>query len=810
MKQRNGSGKRGLKKFYFALLSFVYIVGFSYFYYRYVPLIKPFQLALAPVLACLFILTSLKREWGTLIFVFLFPLVNNLPYFFGIHENIPHAPTALILFLAYFGSFLVSRIFKPFPFQLAHRLWKPLIFFSLLVLISGLITFIRYANFFPFLTGGVYEIIVNVNQVRAGGALMSVLFNSLNYITGFLLFFVLVNFMNSLEFVRKLLALLSLSTFLSLAFAFFQRYFSPGLGNTPFWVKLHQINSTFKDPNSFGLFLSALTPIFLGLFLAASRRSKCFYCLLLISALFIFPAIGTRVAFFALIISLFVFLLLSFLCSSWSLKKRAWISLGLISLMILMVLSITMFYRKSILSQRLTWSFSQLSNRENLASVFTLRLNLWKAAGLMVKDYPLTGVGMGGYIIELPNYMKFKNLPFRQTDSAENFFLQIGAELGLIGFFVFLWLLVEIIRPIKTRWRSFRNDLRNKYVLIGMIAGISAIFISYLFHSYIGGFDAKYLFWTLLAILFAWPGMKPESPTRKKHQIPFPLILAALAVVFASVHLWNSLHSLSLSRQAAKFSWPQNFGLYELEKDSQNSPFRWTQQTAGLEIEKSGPILVLPLRASHPDMTKKPVSVKIYSANQRFQKEKRIGEIILRQNEWVDFEYPVANLQENSLFFVLETDRTWRPFQYSGVADSRSLAVALGKEWFKYPQKIDESEITAIEKLPSSLWQGKLKNRLFRNGISTIDFQTQEKAGAIRLWVKGQKAFGVGPYLIIRCDETIIGKTMLNEESWAPLIFPFTAGPGRHRVSAEFINDIFDRGQDRNIYLGDLEVIYQQ
>ncbi len=810
MPQAESPGSGALKRCCRIFVAVVYLVGCAFFYYRYVPLIKPFQLALAPLLACLFILTSLKREWGTFLFVFLFPLVNNLPYFFDIYENIPHAPTALILFLAYFGGVLASAIFRPFPLRLSHRVWKPLALFALLVLVSGLITFIRYANFFPFLTGGIYEIIVNVNHVRAGGALMSVLFNFLNYSTGLLLFFMLLNLITSPEFIRRLFVLLSFSTLVSLGFAFFQKYSSPGLGNTPFWVKLHQINSTFKDPNSFGLFLCALAPVFLGLVLAGSRRSRAFYALLLTATLFILPLIGTRIAFIALLISLFVFLILSLLSSSWSPKKKAWVSLALVFFTILMVLSFSLFSRKNILSERLTWSFSQLSKGENLASVLTLRLNLWDAACLMVKDYPLTGVGLGGYIVELPNYLKLKNLPSRKTDSAENYFLQIGAELGLIGFLAFLWLILEIVRQMKSRWRALRNDLHNQYVLIGTITGILAVFINYFFHSFIGGFEAKYLFWALLAILFASPETGPEPPAKKKRPTLLLSGWAILTILFISLHVWNSLHSLSVSSRAEKFGWPRDFGLYKLEKDSQNNPFRWTRKTAGWKVEKSGPILVLPLRASHPDIATRPVGVKIYLADQRFRKKDKVGEITLRHNDWVNFECSLAGREEDHFYLVLETDRTWRPFQHWGVADSRSLAVALGREWFKYPENIGESAIRARERLPASLWQGKSGNRLFSNGVSTMDFRTREKTGAIRLWVKGQKAFGMGPYIIIKADGRTIGRTMVNEEKWAPLVFPFSALPGPHRLSVEFSNDISDRGQDRNVSLGDLEVLYER
>ena len=88
----------------FIRFSIAIAYGFSLyiFYLKYVPLIKTFQLILMPILLAVFILATVNVQWGILFFIFSFPLINSLPYFFGIFENIPHAPTALVLFLFFF------------------------------------------------------------------------------------------------------------------------------------------------------------------------------------------------------------------------------------------------------------------------------------------------------------------------------------------------------------------------------------------------------------------------------------------------------------------------------------------------------------------------------------------------------------------------------------------------------------------------------------------------------------------------------------------------------------------------------------
>jgi hypothetical protein len=80
---------------------------------------------------------------------------------------------------------------------------------------------------------------------------------------------------------------------------------------------------------------------------------------------------------------------------------------------------------------------------------------------------------------------------------------------------------------------------------------------------------------------------------------------------------------------------------------------------------------------------------------------------------------------------------------------------------------------------------------------------------AIRLWAKGQKAFDIGPYLVIKLDDTTIGKTMLDQDGWLSLILQAEINEGDHILSVEFTNDIHDpkKGQDRNVFLGDVEIL---
>lgn len=793
----------------FLVYSFFYLSAFCFFYYKYVPLIKSFQLFLIPILFVILTLTSVNVRWGILFFVFAFPLINNLPYFFGIQRDIPHAPTALILFLAFFLGWILNKSFFYSKSDIEHSVFRPLFFLSLIIFISGIITFVRYANFFPFRSDKIYEFVVNVNGIRAGGALMSDVFNFLNYLTGFLFFFIIFSTIKSKEFIKKLLIVLSISTLISLLFSLFQKYFSISLGNTTFWINLHQINSTFKDPNSFGVFLAGFVPVLLGMTFSFQKKLKLFSVFLIILALFVIPSIGSRSAFLGLIISAGTFFLLSLVSSKKDIKKKFIFAVSFFLIAAILILSFVLFSKQSKLYNRLNWSLSLLENKNSLDKLFNRKFNLWKVASRMIRDYPLTGVGLGAYIVELPNYAKHMRLGIRYTDSAENYFFQAGAELGLIGLILFLWLFYEIFKQIRRCWKIPGDD-KDKFILIGAISGLVSIFVNTLFHSYVGAFDVKYFFWFLVAFVFIYSKVNGKPDFRTKLNRKFSFIAVILFFSFGTVHLWNSSHNLSLDNGAKKYGWNQNFGFYQQEIDDRGAYFKWTKKQAGISVENVGSMLVIPMMASHPDIEKDPISVRVYSANHSFKKDRLIKEITLRKSEWLNFEYSIPPDSEEKIYFVFEANRTWQPLKYLGVPDPRWIAISIGNVWFEYSGKIPEDKIKSIQTISQKNWEGKFQEKLWANGMARIKFNIKQKNLALRLHIRGQKAFDLGPHIVVRIDGRTIGRTLLTEDNWTSLVFTPEISESEHVLSVEFINDFNNRdlGQDRSVFLGDLEIIY--
>lgn len=661
---------------YFFLILAAY-AAFCFFYLKYVPLVRSFQVALAPALLTCFILTVVRLEWGVLFFIFCFPLINNLPYVFGIFENTPHAPTALVLILVFLLGWLTRGRRPDIRLALSYPFSRPLILFLVIVFVSGVITFIRFSNFFPFRSREIYELIVNINGVRAGGALMSDVFTLLNYLTGPLFFAIILPLLSSANFMKKVLITLSLSTLLALGFSLLQKFYSLSLGNTPLFIRFHQINSTFKDANSFGAFLSCFVPLALGIALSFRKSLRWLSLLLVIFSLFVFPAIGSRSSLAALIVSLITFALLAGASLGMPVKRKFSRVASFLFMIAALFALLFVFQGRSTLAKRVGSGLGLLSEKISLDQFFNRRLYFWKAAGAMVKDYPLTGVGTGAYIIELPNYLQRLALPFKATDSALNYLIQVAAELGLVGLLLIIWVAVEMLKQLVKSWQACPPE--KKFLFSGALAGLAAFGVNLGFQTYIGSFEVKSTLWLLIALAFSL-GRARELPAgiEKPRQNLMALGLV-LSLVYGTVHFWNSTRSLSIERRTAAFEIKQDFGLDRMEKTADGLEFRWSRRRAGLTIKKEDSTLRIPLLASHPDIRENPVRVRFYLVKDFFRRREFLGEIAIREGSWKTYDFSLPKETGPDVFLLFEVSRTWNPLRTLGTQDPRNLGVAIGK-----------------------------------------------------------------------------------------------------------------------------------
>jgi O-antigen ligase len=95
----------------------------------------------------------------------------------------------------------------------------------------------------------------------------------------------------------------------------------------------------------------------------------------------------------------------------------------------------------------------------------------------VVKDYPILGTGLGTFSQIFPMYKSFHMRRF--VSHAENDFLQLASEVGLIGMGILLILFIFLFVRAVSSIRSMSITDSGRYIGIGGLVGILAL----MFHS---------------------------------------------------------------------------------------------------------------------------------------------------------------------------------------------------------------------------------------------------------------------------------------------------------------------------------------
>jgi O-antigen ligase len=127
-----------------------------------------------------------------------------------------------------------------------------------------------------------------------------------------------------------------------------------------------------------------------------------------------------------------------------------------------------------------------------------------KVALMMFADHPILGVGIGNYPIHYQEYSRLVNMDPRLTNrSAHNLYLQIAAETGIIGLFVFFFILYRLfvgLREARKQFHAAENEdaanLTGAYTIAMLGYFVAAIFLHSAYPKFL---------WLLVGIALALP-----------------------------------------------------------------------------------------------------------------------------------------------------------------------------------------------------------------------------------------------------------------------------------------------------------------
>ncbi len=147
--------------------------------------------------------------------------------------------------------------------------------------------------------------------------------------------------------------------------------------------------------------------------------------------------------------------------------------------------------------------FSNISNKGSSG-----RSDEWRIAVHMFRDHPVLGVGLGNYPTIEPRYstqsidLQFVKFVVQDQLVAHNTYLELAAELGIVGLCTFLSILgLTLMRAARSlaAFEAERNEL--EFYARGLVAGVIGMLTAYVF------FSAQYekQLWLLLGLLAALP-----------------------------------------------------------------------------------------------------------------------------------------------------------------------------------------------------------------------------------------------------------------------------------------------------------------
>jgi len=332
------------------------------------------------------------------------------------------------------------------------------------------------------------------------------------FLAGPLLYFVVTNNISDERQIRRILNVLLIIGSLFGIYGIFQYN---GI-DFSFWMRnigRQQVFGLFGNVNYFAEYLIVPLPIAVSLFFATQNKLKKILLLIGIIAMSAsLTATFTRGSYLGFGVSL-IFMSFLFLISRGKnfIKRNKKIFIAILTVVIIITFLFiipTPLNKPGTAIEKIKSrvSISQLSQSSSIKR----RIATWKFTVLMIKDHPLFGSGIGTYKYNTLRYQaKFfeqgdnRSLyPHGFADKAHNEYLQLWAELGIVGLVIFIWLMVSYFGYGLKMLRKIEDEYRQG-IIIGLMGTVVAVLVDGLFGFPLHLPATVVLFWLALALTVA-------------------------------------------------------------------------------------------------------------------------------------------------------------------------------------------------------------------------------------------------------------------------------------------------------------------
>ena len=247
------------------------------------------------------------------------------------------------------------------------------------------------------------------------------------------------------------------------------------------------------------------------------------------------------------------------------------------------------------------FAIPERGNQQSAGTAAHVRWELGRTSLRMTAANPMFGVGIGRFYSRSGEFSSpelLESFPPAIHENAHNNFLQILAELGIVGFAVVMWLLWSVARAAH---RLLRADLHDP-LRWGLVTGLLAFVLSWL-----GGHpllidEPAFAFWMLLGTVAGWgtsrtlsgDGTAAASVTTDRLRLRGWVLPAAMLVIAVSV-------PVRADRQKADFNLEhRGVGLSTWRDAIDGVRYRLAGATSSVFLPADAQMVVVPLRASGP------------------------------------------------------------------------------------------------------------------------------------------------------------------------------------------------------------------
>jgi O-antigen ligase len=349
----------------------------------------------------------------------------------------------------------------------------------LLTVISGMIRWALYEEFT--FNKNKYNIILvllvlifiinTILSVNVMGSIRDLLINVLSI--GLML--TMINNIESEKVINRVFYLIIITSFFTAIYGIIQ--YIIGIPMESGWVDPKsnisiRVFSAFENPNLFAEYLILVIPITIAKFISSDMKYKIIYFIALLTQLIVLGLTFSRGGWLGLIVSLGVFVLL--------MKRNLIFKLIPIGLVSLLIMPNSILVRMK--------SIVDLSDSSNF-----YRLQIWKESINIIKDFFITGVGLGFESFRTISNLYIKDFsPFH----AHNTYLELTIEIGIVGLIIFLALLVLSFFDVKNQCNN-----KNKIYTVALMSGIIGIFVHGVAEHVLYNPKIIFEFWLVLGLL---------------------------------------------------------------------------------------------------------------------------------------------------------------------------------------------------------------------------------------------------------------------------------------------------------------------